>query len=376
MHRIAVLVIVLIVHGSLYPWQFRAPAESLNPFLALAQAWQPIRGRRLILDAAGNVAFYVPFGLALFVALRRRCGARCSTAATVLAAAVLSASMEMAQLFTVSRDCSASDFVFNVSGAALGVGLAVALGGRLGTAAFARQKGGSPEAVLLLGCWVGWQLFPFMPETGRLALMAKAAAMFHPAGFPWVQAAVAAAEWIAVSRLANLAAGCRHARWVFLLLFFTLLAKPFMVGRTVTWPEVAGAAAAAVLWRGMAAPWCAPVLLAGAVVLRGLEPFRFAAVRPRFHWVPFEVFIAADWDFAAALLARKIFWYGGIIWLCRAAGVRVATATGAVFLLLAGIEACQMVIPGHVPETTDPALALLIGLVFLWMGRDKAGNIP
>lgn len=374
MYRIAVLFSVLIVHGSLYPWHFRAPAEPVHAFSALLHAWQPVTGRRLILDAAGNVVFYVPFGVALFLALGRRHRAGWSAAVTIVGASVLSASVEVAQLFTPSRQTSASDLLFNVSGAAIGVALAAALRGRLRPVVLHFEEAGADPAALLLGCWIAGQLFPMVPETSRLALQGKAAALLHPGGFALLPAAVAVAEWLAIDRLVNLAAGPRRAPRLFLLLLAVLAAKPLMLGRTVTWPEVTAVAAALLLRRPLAAPWCAPLLLSGAVILRGLEPFHFGGTWPQFHWVPFEAFIAGNWELAAAMFWQKVFWYGGIIWLIRATGVRLWAAAGGLFLVLAGIEAAQLHIPGHVPESTDPALAILLGLVFLWMGEGRVAR--
>ncbi|MFB3828567.1 MAG: VanZ family protein [Bryobacteraceae bacterium] len=368
MLRIALLIAVLIVHGSLYPWEFRTPSGTGNPWLTLLHAWQPVTGRRLIFDAAANVFFYVPLGVVLFAALTRRLRPGTSAAVTLLAAAALSASMEMAQLFVPHRDCSATDVLFNLSGAALGVLAAMAPAGRLRPAVLARLRGDSPEAVLLLGCWMVAHLFPLIPETHRLVLLAKGKALAHPAGFQWIEAAVAATEWLAAARLARLAGGCGR---VLLLLLLVLPAKVFMAGRTVTWPELAGAIAGLALVGIAARRWVAPALLAGAVVLRGLEPFASGAARAVVHWTPFEVFIAGNWDMAFAMLARKVFWYGAILWLFCGAGMRLAAATGALAVLLAGIEACQVFLPGHVVESTDPVLAVLMGLVFLFMRRKQ-----
>ena len=162
-YRIVVLVIVLIVHGSLYPWQFRGPAEPVHPISALLHAWQPITDRRLILDAAGNVFFYVPLGLALFFALARRRPAGLSAAIAMLGAAALSASLEMAQLFTPSQHTSASDLLLNVAGAAIGVALAATFRGRLRPIALHGQEAGAAPAAVILGCWIARQLLPLGP---------------------------------------------------------------------------------------------------------------------------------------------------------------------------------------------------------------------
>ena len=100
--------------------------------------------------------------------------------APVLLALALSGSVEMIQLFDDSRQCSASDVLCNVTGGALGVGLGMlyrekleALIERRQSASLLRLSG----ALLLLCCWLGYQLFPLFPSLGRTKLEARLAAL-------------------------------------------------------------------------------------------------------------------------------------------------------------------------------------------------------
>jgi VanZ family protein len=106
---ILITIIVLIVYGSLYPWQFHWHTLPASPLYLLFHSWTPETTRRLFADAVVNVALYVPLGMAAWVAFRQRWGRLLSMASALALGGLLSGCVEMAQLFTPSRDCSAVD---------------------------------------------------------------------------------------------------------------------------------------------------------------------------------------------------------------------------------------------------------------------------
>jgi hypothetical protein len=106
------------------------------------------------------------------------------------------------------------------------------------------------------------------------------------------------------------------------------------------------------------------------ILLRGLSPFRPAPGWTPFTWIPFGGMLAADWQFAVMVMLEKIFWYTSAVWLLRAAGMRLARAIAAVAAILAVIEIAQLRLPGRVPESTDPILAILMGFVLFILSRE------
>jgi VanZ family protein len=162
----ALLYGLMIVYASLEPFSgWMAPIHG-TAFFLLA----PIPTRFTRFDVAINVVAYVPFGF--FIALtgvHRAPWSRLATAVGI--GALLSLSMESAQMLLPTRDASTVDFAFNTVGAALG-GLAalafnraprlrpaiaelryrVFLGGRTGDLGLA-----------LLGVWLLAQVNPGIP---------------------------------------------------------------------------------------------------------------------------------------------------------------------------------------------------------------------
>lgn len=119
-----------------------------------------ICGERGVADALLNVILFLPLGVSLALA-----GVRVSRA--TLAGAVLSGSVEMAQLLVVrGRDASLSDLLFNTVGTALGALLVHAAARWLvpGDRAAARLSLlASMLAALIVGL-TGWVLAPSMPK--------------------------------------------------------------------------------------------------------------------------------------------------------------------------------------------------------------------
>jgi hypothetical protein len=72
----------------------------------------------------------------------------------------------------------------------------------------------------------------------------------------------------------------------------------------------------------------------------------------------------------AVQLGSLSFYYGTAIWLLRAAGLRLAPSVLLVTAMLASIEIVQIHLPGRVPETTDPVLAILLGFVLAILSRE------
>jgi 8-oxo-dGTP diphosphatase len=136
MRRILTGVILLIVYGSLYPWQFvRAP---LGAVLAWPRAFDSG-------DVILNILVYLPLGTCAywaFAALRRM-----RFVLPILLGLVLSFSVELVQAFEPARSSELSDVLANTGGAAIGMLLAAAIPLRP-----------SPE-LYLLACWVGHLVF-------------------------------------------------------------------------------------------------------------------------------------------------------------------------------------------------------------------------
>ena len=115
--------IVLIVYGSLYPWDFHSTQLATSPLWVLIHSWPDHIDRFLFRDIAVNLVICMPVGVLGLLALRQKFPTPFAVLVMLLLALGLSSSIEMTQLFDDSHDCSAFDVVCNVSGTVLGVAL-------------------------------------------------------------------------------------------------------------------------------------------------------------------------------------------------------------------------------------------------------------
>ncbi|HTQ54660.1 MAG TPA: VanZ family protein [Bryobacteraceae bacterium] len=369
--RVLAIVIALILYGSLYPWQFHVRHYFPGPLWILLHSWPRTLDRYVVWDVAVNTALYAPLGIFAYLAVTRRAPVLARVGFPLALALLLSSSIELLQLYDDSRLCSLSDVASNVAGAAVGT-VAGALYRRAFDRFWWRHHGSSllrpTGGLLLLCCWLGYQVFPLFPSWGRTTLFRRITALEHASISP-ADTLIVFAEWLAVACLLESVFKARTG-WLTLLLML-VPARLLIASRTLGWPDIVGAAAAYVVWLGAprhAVRRAAPALLAGAIILEELAPFHFQAAGA-FNWVPFRGYFRADWQFGFVVLFRKSFWYGAAIWLWRAAGFRLwlttATAAGILFLL----ELVQIYLPGRTPEVTDSLLAVLMGAL-LYLLRD------
>ena len=361
LRRILLLVVILIVYGSLYPWHFVPHHLAENPLRILLHSWPPEAPRYFFEDAVVNIALYLPLGFAAYLTFRK------SILAPILLGLLLSSSIEMAQLFTPTRITSMADVISNVAGSALGVIVAVAFRGVLRWRPLhfhplLRDRG----ALALILCWATSLLLPFFPVLGLYLPHRKLTLFLHSPAFTLLPFASAAAVWFALGLLIE-ATGVRFPRELTALTLLAIPAQVLVASRQPVLSQLTGAIAGALLFavRPRARKVTLPeaCAFAGIVIFRGLWPFRFVSAAAAFGWIPFTGALTAAWLPALLVLSEKVFYYGAAVWLLHAAGIRLVRSTAAVAIVLAAIEIVQTHLPGRTPEITDPLMAILIGFV-------------
>jgi VanZ family protein len=358
---IFIAVVLLIVYGSLYPWHFEFIRMPANPLWILLHAWGSHWDRRFAADVVINIALYVPLGMSGYLGFRRF-----RIVGPVVVGAVVSACVEMAQLYTDTRICSAFDLLNNILGSALGVALGMLLESVAGPelTTFGEHKVQDRRAAALLFCWVGALVFPLYPEMHLIALRADLRQFAHSPLFAALPFLSALASWFVAGLLLQ-SSGVRAAS-VWLGLSVLLLPAQFViVSRQPTRVEFIGAFAGFLVFLVVGSRWGRAVAwgFLGLLVLRGLSPFQFGEAHP-FLWIPFEGFLEMNWQTGIEVLLEKLFYYGAAVWLLRKSGMTLRMACGVVVVLLGCIEGLQSHLPGRTAEITDPLLGLLVGLGF------------
>ena len=119
------------------------------------------------------------------------------------------------------------------------------------------------------------------------------------------------------------------------------------------------------------------VVLALALLISGLSPWRLGGALGQFHWVPFEVLASQDAKHAATVVLAKLFFYSALIWGLRGGGGGWLAATLAASVWIALIEVLQLFVRGgHVSGIGDPLLALMAGAGLAWVARLERAGAP
>jgi VanZ family protein len=365
--RIFVISLILIIYGSLYPFEFHSRETIEAPLLTLLHAWPTTVDRGLVKDAVLNILIYIPIGLFGTLYMGKGRPRALAAAGAVVLALILSTSIEIVQLFDRTRTSSALDVATNFAGAAFGAWLAflyhdalLRFWSRPGVRAAFRPS----AALMLLLCWAGAQTFPMIPHLSITQVTGKLSALWHGRTVPAVAWAGAVVDWLAVARLLELV---QSPSWFLPVFMLVLPARILIVGRTVTLAELLGAGCAWLLWsrwlcryenRARWLAWAA----GGMLLVRGLTPFQWRDRAAPFLWSPF-VAVMNSGLLSGAIFFNKTFLYGTAIRLLADAGYSYAFATAAVAVLLGAIEAVQIHLPGRTPEITDPLYAVILGVV-------------
>jgi VanZ family protein len=367
---ILAVVIILLIYGTLYPWVFVARDLPASPLYILVHTWavdlsQPLK----LFDIALNLAIYMPLGTFAYLTFRRIPSRALRALTPVVLGALLSGTLEMTQLFVPSRQCSAVDWFANTLGTALGVAAGFAFR-RIVPATHSRDRG----ALALLVCGVAYLTFPLFPILHRDEISARALAYMQPSLISPVAVLSALAGWFAAGQMLLCVGVRRPLVWLSLLLCLLPLQVAIM-GRTPTLASLAGGLLALLLFsfggRMPQAARASAILVLLAIVIEGLSPFSFAAPQP-FVWIPFSGLMNTPQQIAFIIVLRKLFLYGTAVWLLHICGLSFVRAGTAVSILLAAIELLQTRIPPHVPEITDPLLAVLCSFALSTLARHRA----
>lgn len=394
MAQIALALAVLIGYASLYPFAgWVAPADALFGFLFTL----PARFERA--DIVQNVLAYMPLGLFLAAALRRRMASASAFLLAAGAGALLSLTMESLQQFVPSRDPSLLDIALNIGGSCIGAAGAAFLRSdtRFGAATLALRndwlrRGRSAElGAIAFWLWALSQTSPLVPGLDlsqlRNALSPVYRTLLDPARFNVTQAAVYALYLAGLGLLLRLSLreDRRPLAAFALLVAAVLMLKIFIQGRQLSLEALAGAAAALALLalvrrpgarRGHALAGMAAVaagfIIAECAPGKTLQTFGF-------NWVPlagqlnslsgFQDILEFIWPcFALACFTRYLS-RGAPAWLAGLAGALVLG------LVLFWLEWSQQTVPGRYGDITQVLLGC-IGWSLPWLFGSGARQRP
>jgi VanZ family protein len=375
LRMLALLCVALVVHGSLYPWQFAAPPSfgvALAAMLADRHWWTGYG------DVIGNVVLFMPLAAIGWLALHEARWTRRQAAAVVLFAGTLLAfALQVLQIAVPARHAALSDVLWNAVGLGSGLGVAASIEPlrRLGARWHPpgrRAARGEPLALALAMLWLALQWWPFVPTLDwqhvkdALRPLAAGVARWHWPGFFDTALALAVLGPLLRSHPARgpgLLALCGLAAFGKLLIVYQVLTPHFVGGCAL------GLACCAIGWRLGERPVRWLTLLAALTLYTAdeLRPFLWSAFARPFQWLPFVSLLHGSMLGNLLALCWNLYWLGAVLLLAAGLVRRPALAA----LALAGwvllLEGLQTHLPGRTPDLTPALLP-----VFWWLAHRAA----
>lgn len=363
---VLLLVVVFILYGSLFPFEYNERYYPGGPVIYLLHTWSDWDGRG---DLLSNILLYLPFGFFATGALPSRIPGPVRALLATIAGTALSCGVEITQFHDAGRVTTMGDVYANAIGAALGAVAAAVIGASMRWP-FMRELGAHPTASLLLVMFFGYRLYPYVPMIDLHKYWHAVRPMLQAPSLPPGDLTRYTITWLFIAVIVHSLYGFRR----FLLLFPLLCGAEFLgriiiIDKSLTLADVAGAGTAYLLW-ALLLRWIpgrfgiVALMFAGMVTVQRLQPFAFSAVPRGFGWVPFVSFMRGSMNVAMQSFCEKFYEYGGLIWLLGRAGVilPVGTLLTATLLLVTSIAECWL--PGRSAEVTDAVMALAIGGAF------------
>jgi len=376
MRRIFYLTCALIAYGSLYPFALVPRESPLGVLAVFAASLHPHIDRGSLRDILLNLIIYIPVGFFYVLDERQQSAAwkRCLKA--TLAGAALSLCMETLQYWVEFRSPSLLDLLTNTISAAAGAVVGVIFGRRAHPKldALPERVLGHPSAALFL--LMLWAAAFFTPgDWNHPGAIAHIKSMLRSPQLGPGHVFVSATQWLGIGALAAAVVGRKGVMNFLLIAGLTLPARFLVPGQHPELHDFAGLAVALLAWGWPALERridarTVGLLLAAGLCAEGLRPWHFSSTAFRFEWVPFISMLgSSDWAPMLLVLFRKAALYGTVVWAVARAGLGMLGAAAFSGVLLGILELAQIFLPGRTAETTDPILAVILGLILLHFDR-------
>jgi VanZ family protein len=372
---ITLMILAIILYGTLYPFEFHAGRYATGPVHALFLTYRTLSNRA---DILANILLFMPLGFFIVQSLRRQPGFFRVVLVTV-GSLLLSTGIELLQFYDDDRQTALSDVYSNTAGACIGAAAGVLFYRKFNlTAIESTHK--RPFVALLLLCWLGYRLFPYVPVIDLHKYWHAVRPLLYIRPLPVLDLYRHTVLWLAVALLIEALFDNSLHRWIFALLVPAVWLARIVIGEIILSPaEVAGGVLAVAIWIGFlcrlrARAVVIAILFTSMIAFQALQPFRFSTSARPFGWVPFRGFLQGSLAVNVQSFLEKAFTYGALVWLAVRAGCswRLATLAGGALVLC--LRLAQVYIPGRSAEITDTLILLMAAAMMRILREGCATN--
>ena len=367
---------LLILYGSLYPFEFSEPAA--GALLRVFTEWHLLGSRG---DMLGNVALFVPWGLAGMVILAPRAGPWRAAVITALTGFVLALGCQIAQVWIPARDASLADVFWNMAGLVAGLLLGPwALKHWHGSA---RRPATSSGAAWLLCAWLLAYWLPLIPSIDFQLLKDNLKLALNARAFEFTDVlsgiSMALMSGCLLSRLVSVR---RSAIYLPALLALAAVGKLFIQGAHIEIGVALGFVVGAVLWgfsswvSGPRRTLSVALVLIAVYTVHALSPLEIRSAPAAFGWSPLAALLQGSMLANAQTLADELLVFTSFLFLVHASGGKPVSASLGLAVWVLVLEYAQTFIETRTGEITAPLLVLLVGQAFRFADRQLPAALP
>jgi VanZ family protein len=375
MRAIWLIICLLIVYGSVYPFHFASPAntvEAWNGFFSYRHFFTSIG------DELGNIALFIPFGWFGILAFDRNGAAPWRFFLVGILGGALALALQIAQIYLPARSPAMADVLWNLIGTLLGL-----LIGSVGPeSSIFRNLGfakGSQGSLAIMAIWLLAELSPLIPSLDLQQIKNSLKPLFLsqiPAIGP---AFFHAGGAVLAGRLMEDRPGRSGLREYIFLLLAVAAGKLVILYQHLDAASFWGLTMGGVVWlalRRRREPYRAHII-AGFLFAAYLA-FSFAASEDaegggRFNWTPFAELLTSSMLSNLQGLVQRTFFYTGLLWLFWSVANKTFTPLCILLTVCVGfVETAQTWLAGRHGDITDPLLVVLFGFAMKKLGHADA----
>ena len=362
MQKLFYILAILIIYGSLYPFNFTMDeSTSIQKLLNLDLITS-------IPDIFGNIVLMIPLGAAGIFSFNQQPLIQ-RTLLTFIISLLLAFLVQVAQIYIPGRDAALSDVFWNTIGIIVGISLGIFIDSFLKKQTSFPHKSISFKTSLplfLIGLWLFWQLVPFIPSLDIYYLKSSIKSLWlkHELSIP--QFLYISSTTLLLGQLSStLLDKTKVIKALAVLIMITLFGKVIIITQELNLATIIGLLTGLTGWillsqtelktRSLIIALC---MLVSYSIL-SLQPFQFSHSANSFNFVPFAGLLNGSMLTNTSALAEKLFAYIGILWLSQVISGRLMRWAIALALWVTLLEYIQTWLPGRVASISEPIWVLL-----------------
>jgi hypothetical protein len=117
---------------------------------------------------------------------------------------------------------------------------------------------------------------------------------------------------------------------------------------------------------------CLAALLLLTIILSRVLPWQIGTAQKAFQWIPFYSVLHGSLQVNAIAFAEKFYLYGAALLMLVTAGMRLTIAVALECVILFATSLLQTFMVERSAEITDVILAMLAGVIYMFLRRQAA----